>query len=767
MNNNINDKNINIVLDCINNNNWKKIYNLLKKKKIKPDYKLTNNKTLAHYASMLNNFDIIKLIMEINSDALKIIDNDGNTSIHIMALNKYYKLLNYVLKKFPKYINLVNEHNNTILHLIIDSEYFNWYLSNNKYIDFDIINDNDDTIITCNIEKYKETNDIQYFDNIKNILKHNVNINIPKGNLPLFLAIKLSDNDKIANLLINKGADINIKNNNFITPLIYAVLHKKHNLVKILINKGANLNYYGPNGDYNPLIISLMENDDEMANILIDGGFDINSYNKFIETPLHLAFSKYVNKNKILPYTICKLIYYGDMNIQNIKGKTPLHYFVKNFNWKNYDVILKNKKMDIFIKDFKGISPIEYINNIDISRFLDTIAISYSKELYKITNGKNNDYVNNNYKFKFHKCYSLKQQNINDVEDRKCINYIKKYILKTHQSIPSTNDFEIRKQLNLIKIDNVNKTNFNSDTLHNMIYTMIILKKYINLGVPFQYFIYDKVFTEQINQSNMMISYTKGQEIMHNLIKIYTNNFYEVSPYLIVWKSITEYYVHDNLDFHLIKSLKSDIIDFIFFKLTIISDDTHDNLYSTHANIIIYDKKNNLLERFEPYGVIPFVDNKNLDNFIVSTVGKIIEKYYKPNIKYFGPSNYDIQVSFQTISNDDDDHFRKLGDPIGFCLAWTFWYLEMRLNNPNKNPKQLIKELISLITKSNDGRGQEYKFIDYIRNYANKLDEKKNKYLLKAGFNEQFIYNISLRNKDKKKLIKQFEKDFKKYIDKL
>ena len=50
-------------------------------------------------------------------------------------------------------------------------------------------------------------------------------------------------------------------------------------------------------------------------------------------------------------------------------------------------------------------------------------------------------------------------------------------------------------------------------------------------------------------------------------------------------------------------------------------------------------------------------------------------------------------ASFQILSNDDSNYTKKLGDPIGYCLAWTLWYLEQRIGNPDINLDNLLKTI--------------------------------------------------------------------------
>jgi hypothetical protein len=91
--------------------------------------------------------------------------------------------------------------------------------------------------------------------------------------------------------------------------------------------------------------------------------------------------------------------------------------------------------------------------------------------------------------------------------------------------------------------------------------------------------------------------------MVYELANLYNHYFFELQPYLIIWKDKNVNYVHKDFKFLIQKCLLANKIRFVFIKLTLIASSK-----STHANIIIYDKDTNVLERFEPYGFTPYID---------------------------------------------------------------------------------------------------------------------------------------------------------------
>ena len=172
----------------------------------------------------------------------------------------------------------------------------------------------------------------------------------------------------------------------------------------------------------------------------------------------------------------------------------------------------------------------------------------------------------------------------------------------------------------------------------------------------------------------------------------------------------------------------------------------------THANCIIIDKKNKSIRRFEPYGITDLMDENDLDDFI----HKNIEKTLKIKFKYIRPSDYLEKVKFQVISNDNNDDFRKMGDPMGYCLAWCMFFTELCLKNPNVSSTELFESIYNTFSQ---GRGKNKTLNtltagtylkSVIRGYVHFISEKIDKYfsiLFKGTLNLETIVK-QLNEKD-------------------
>ena len=112
---------------------------------------------------------------------------------------------------------------------------------------------------------------------------------------------------EIVKLLIEHGADINAKNNNGWTALMWALVSNNAEyleIIKLLVENGANINTKNNNGDTALIIASRYTWRLKAVKYLVGNGADINAKNNNNETSLmhasyngHLELVKYLVEN--------------------------------------------------------------------------------------------------------------------------------------------------------------------------------------------------------------------------------------------------------------------------------------------------------------------------------------------------------------------------------------------------------------------------------------------------------------------------------------
>lgn len=80
---------------------------------------------------------------------------------------------------------------------------------------------------------------------------------------------------KTVEMLVDKGAKPDIKNDNGETPLTYAISQNKEKMVKLLIAKGANVNIAGRDGYPIAMALTSTKCDYEIIEALYNAGADI------------------------------------------------------------------------------------------------------------------------------------------------------------------------------------------------------------------------------------------------------------------------------------------------------------------------------------------------------------------------------------------------------------------------------------------------------------------------------------------------------------
>ncbi len=163
--------------------------------------------------------------------------------------------------------------------------------------------------------KYKRKDFIDLF------LKYGVNINVLNNEdlTPLFYAIFKSNHD-LEEYLISKGADMNVLDFEGNTLLMKACKHNKDSLVIYLLSKGINLNIKDENGN-NALMLAVKSGNPYIVNSLISKQIDINEKDKHGNTVLHLACSLKKSSEEIVKILLLKK---PDVNVVNDAGFTPL-----------------------------------------------------------------------------------------------------------------------------------------------------------------------------------------------------------------------------------------------------------------------------------------------------------------------------------------------------------------------------------------------------------------------------------------------------------
>jgi hypothetical protein len=302
---------------------------------------------------------------------------------------------------------------------------------------------------------------------------------------------------------------------------------------------------------------------------------------------------------------------------------------------------------------------------------------------------------------------------------------------------------------------------FNPNMIHYMLYLRYLQVQYKSLYVPVRNFSEKNKERDVFFYNLTAYDLSDKQKTLNKHVKIYMNTLYSYLPHNIYWIDGDQNYIDNNL----IKILKIhntniNVSDqrYIMLKLTIVvSDDM------LHANALIYDRLKKEAWRFEPYGITNIGDDNKDTESMDHELHKLLESIYG-KITYYTPDDYLVGLNFQLVDGEDNEINKNLGDPQGYCLAWSLWFINVVLANPDKNVKDIMKnffnrEHIDEILSEEE----EYKirsgnyYLDFIRKYAHKLDDEKNKILQSIGVKQYNYYNNYMKDDVYDKVLKLFQ----------
>jgi hypothetical protein len=175
---------------------------------------------------------------------------------------------------------------------------------------------------------------------------------------------------------------------------------------------------------------------------------------------------------------------------------------------------------------------------------------------------------------------------------------------------------------------------------------------------------------------------------------------------------------------------------------------------SSHANMLIYKPKQNVVERFEPDGIGDMADDFD------RTLKLIFEKLLTP---FLGPLTY--RSANQVCPNSKGFQYLEASlsgfdtrEGGGFCMMWSLFLAEMVLMNPDNTTKEIIDDVYAITKKD------PLYLKQIIRGYVKDAEEVLDK-LIKSVSDDTFSF-IESENENERSIdvIKKHKDSLKNYI---
>jgi ankyrin repeat protein len=665
---------------------------------------------LIQYAILFRQRVLVALLISKNCK-LDIIDSDGRSIFYIPIKFGYDDIVSLLIN-FSNVVvgipllELQDKYMNIPLHYAIiysKHDIIQEILNTKTNLNFKDIDGNTSLHL---IIKYKIPKSLSL---IQSMINNKIGQNLINklGQNALHIAIE-TNNIEVCELLIANKINIDAQTlDNHLTPLIIATIGSNIKIIKLLINSNVDINKQDIYGN-TCLNYAIINKSQQIIELFVD---DINKMNVNLidingNITVNLFFINNYDYNDLSRYNFSKILSRSKLNIQNNTGKTTWHYLAESNIWDSYSDILSQSKNKIFIQDNNSNTPFSIVNTnfkSQFDKFIDLISNSFYNRISKDIKYKYNLNI---------QCLkdSIQYTKSNTIDPNKdlCIQTIKDLIINQHISFP-----EVKKSYCVVDLE-VSNIKFSS-------YIGITLD--IIMGLIY---ISNKFDLVQTTLSSNFIHNSKLEEYYFNN-GINRGNFDEFLNFELIW-SYQKIFYPTIIKELIQKFLKDSTKRFLIIPVGIELSN------GSHANILFYDKLSNQMERFEPYGNdFPpgFYYNPNsLDHHIKSLFSNYFvnsnDSNDSKNFKYFGPSDYQTKIGLQLLDTMEYSKEKNIGDPGGFCAAWSLFYAEMRIVNIGIDRKDLIPKLINHI------RLKHMTFRTVIRGFTKNITDIRDSYLSDA-----------------------------------
>jgi hypothetical protein len=208
----------------------------------------------------------------------------------------------------------------------------------------------------------------------------------------------------------------------------------------------------------------------------------------------------------------------------------------------------------------------------------------------------------------------------------------------------------------------------------------------------------------------------RGRDAPDIIIHVYKNEHDELNDLL-----------RKNFIEQMVKCIKKDN-PFIIIPLTLEIESNLNKI--AHANLLIYRSNTRELEHFEPHGfqymgLDPARVNRVVNKFLSLSVAGINAKLNQsglPDIKLIKASEVCPSNGVQFIE-DNSTLPREAIEPEGYCVAWSMFFAEMCLKNPEIPSRQINDAILNENRLNNDNYLKRV-----IRGYTSLINNKMAKY---------------------------------------
>jgi ankyrin repeat protein len=294
--------------------------------------------TTAAILTLEKNYTIFKAIL--NPNTVNTTDASGKTILHIAVILGNLDAVSEILSVSPSSTTLINRKDNedkNSLDCALERAYSKIHIAIAEQL-----------ILAGG---YCDNPIFAYFGPAVRSVNYNIRRN--EGMAPIHYAV-MENHLGLVTFLLDKKIDINIKTTSGATALHEACRTGNVDIVSLLINNNADVNAKDASGN-TPLHVGIPQNAFlDTLSMLLAAGAEVNLRDDHGDTPVHIA----VMLNRSAESVQLMLKAGGDVHIRNINGKTPLFIAVQEHRLALIPLLISSGS-EIFAVDNDGITPFD------------------------------------------------------------------------------------------------------------------------------------------------------------------------------------------------------------------------------------------------------------------------------------------------------------------------------------------------------------------------------------------------------------------------
>ena len=326
--------------------------------------KTDQKQTALHKASRHGRLDIVRLLLDHKADT-DLQDDQGSTPLHLAIYHMSLQAVQLFLDHGAN-VTLRNDKGQAILHQASQHGHPDIIQLILSRVNADAVDKDGSTPLHLAASEAEELSGAQL------LLDHGANLGLrnKQGQTALHLASQRGRLD-FMELLLNRGAIVDVPDNDGFTPLHLTISKVERRAAELLLKHGADIDLQN-NKRQTALHLALQHSHPNIIPLLLENGANVDAQDDVGSTPLHQAISRAdVEQSRVeLLLDRCP-----NINLRNNKGQTALHLASQHGRINIMRLLLVNGA-DVDAPDSDGSTPLhQAVSDVDLLHLEQVVRV--------------------------------------------------------------------------------------------------------------------------------------------------------------------------------------------------------------------------------------------------------------------------------------------------------------------------------------------------------------------------------------------------------